>query len=324
MNNTNEMPLVSIIIPCYNCEAYVEDAVNSMMNQTYPNTEIIIVNDFSSDLTGTILEHICRKNRGIRLYNHSENQGLIYTLNELIGLAKGKYIARMDGDDVSEPSRIEKQVKYLEKNKNCVACGTLANFIDQDGILVGKSNLPVSEGENRYFLKFYSTLIHPSVMIRKNVAVENLYDYHFLHCEDYELWVRLVYQKNYNIANIDEYLFNYRITDTGITSKHNREQHILSAEIIKKYKVVPTNFIEVHNEIFFINTGSYDVKHYKYIKTIIGELNKREFSPSSRVIKNLLHFLKKKSRLFEIISIMFDVNVFKTIVIKLVYDKKQI
>jgi len=114
---------VSIVMSVYNAQKYLDEAIESILNQTYSNFEFIIINDGSTDKSLEIIENYAKKDSRIIVINR-ENKGLIYSLNEGIRKANGKYIARMDADDISLPQRLEKQVEFMEKNKNIGICGT--------------------------------------------------------------------------------------------------------------------------------------------------------------------------------------------------------
>ena len=112
MNN----PLVSVIIPCYNAEKYVEEAVRSIMTQTYKNIEILVTEDCSTDNTLKILKNLEKEDSRIKVIQNKKNLKIVKSLNNMINIAQGKYIARMDADDISLPERIEKQVRFMEEN----------------------------------------------------------------------------------------------------------------------------------------------------------------------------------------------------------------
>lgn len=169
-------PLVSVIIPCYNAEKYVESAVRSIMNQFYKNLEIIVTDDCSTDDTLEILQNLAKEDSRIKLYKNEANLRIVKTLNNMILQANGKYIARMDADDFSLPERIEKQVLFLEQNSDFSFCGTNVYKIDENRKIVGKSVLPETFEDNKLFLKFYSTFYHPTVIFRSDVYKKNLYD----------------------------------------------------------------------------------------------------------------------------------------------------
>lgn len=140
-------PLVSVIIPCYNAERFVEKAVRSIMDQTYHNLEIICCDDCSSDSTYVILKKLATSDARIKLMKNEVNLGIVRTLNILVKHAHGKYIARMDADDISLPRRIAKQVKFLEIHADYAMCGTNAWHIDEDDRKIGRSFLSISNFE---------------------------------------------------------------------------------------------------------------------------------------------------------------------------------
>ena len=126
-------PLVSVIIPCYNAENYVEEAVRSIMTQTYKNLEIIVTDDCSTDNTLKVLRNLAVEDSRIKIIENKENLKIVKSLNNMINIAQGKYIARMDADDISFPERIEKQLAFMDANPEYGLCGTNALCIDEKG-----------------------------------------------------------------------------------------------------------------------------------------------------------------------------------------------
>ena len=116
--------LVSVIIPCYNAEKYLRESVESIINQSYPNLEIICIDDCSTDSTLAILEELASRDARVKVLHNSRNMKIASSLNRGLEYSTGEYIARMDADDIALPKRIEKQVDYLEKNKETDICGT--------------------------------------------------------------------------------------------------------------------------------------------------------------------------------------------------------
>ena len=115
---------VSVILPIYNASTYLKECIDSLINQTYSNIEIIAINDGSTDESVKIIEQYMKKDNRIKLYNNEKNMKLIYTLNKGLSLSSGDYIARMDSDDICRLNRIEKQVEFMEKNKDIQLCGS--------------------------------------------------------------------------------------------------------------------------------------------------------------------------------------------------------
>ncbi|PXV60959.1 glycosyl transferase family 2 [Dysgonomonas alginatilytica] len=217
-------PLVSVLIPCYNVENYVIESVSSIMTQTYTNLEIIIINDSSSDGTANKLEELARKDQRIKIYNNDVNLRLIKTLNKGVELCNGKYIARMDADDISFPSRIEKQVDFLERNLDYDIVSTMFYTFKTDN---SKRNLyinPVTHEELQAYLLFRSGICHPAVMIRKTLFTELglKFEEKYLHVEDYALWSKALYCTR--LANINEPLLYYRVHESQVSSLNEKKQ----------------------------------------------------------------------------------------------------
>ncbi|MCS4166212.1 MULTISPECIES: glycosyltransferase family 2 protein [Sphingobacterium] len=229
--------LVSVIIPCYNAEKYVEEAVRSIMKQTYLDLEIIVIDDCSTDRTNEILQSLSLEDSRIVFLKNETNLKLIKTLNLGISISKGKFIARMDADDISEPARLGEQVDFLTKNLDYGVVGTFGNIIKENRI-IGKFVKPITDWEIKRELYFDSPFIHPSVMVRREI-MEN-YDANFYQVEDYVLWVKL--SKKTKFYNIPKALINYRILDTSETKK-SQADHLFRHSTLKS----------VYNYLFDLN-----------------------------------------------------------------------
>ncbi|MDG6360461.1 glycosyltransferase family 2 protein [Glaesserella parasuis] len=186
------LPLVSVIIPCYNAENFVESAVRSIMEQTYSNLEIIVINDCSSDNTGEILKRLAEKDPRIKYIENEQNLKLPKTLNKGIKLSKGEYIARMDADDISFPERLEKQIAFLLSNSEIDLVSTNSQWIDEnDDILDYRTTHPKFHCEIQHVLPWKCPLVHPSIIARRSFFIDlEGYKEDILFGEDYELWIR--------------------------------------------------------------------------------------------------------------------------------------
>ena len=184
--------LVSVILPVYNAQKYLEEAIESIINQTYTNFEFIIIDDGSGDNSLNIINKYQKQDSRILVITR-ENKGLVYTLNEGINQAKGKYIARMDADDISLSNRFEKQIELLE-NSNIDICGCHYLLVDEYNNINGLNLTPLSH--EMCFLSLASKVpfAHPSVMIRKEFLDKNNLKYgqseHKI-AEDFDLWMRM-------------------------------------------------------------------------------------------------------------------------------------
>jgi glycosyltransferase involved in cell wall biosynthesis len=209
-------PLISIVMPTYNQERYLKEAIESILNQTFQDFEFIIIIDNSTDGTDAVLKSFQQKDDRIRIYRE-EKKGLIPALNKGCYLARGKYIARMDSDDISLPKRLEMQVKYLEAHPEIAVLGTGVRYIDETG-KPGKSELnPIDPKIIGLYLYFANCIVHPSVLMRREM-VESLgfYSSAALHAEDYDLWARA--SQVTKIANLQEVLLHLRMWQ-GSTSQ---------------------------------------------------------------------------------------------------------
>lgn len=237
-------PLVSVLIPCYNATLYLEDAVCSILNQTYKNLELIVINDCSTDNTGDILKQLANKDKRIKIITNETNLKLIDTLNKGVQLCNGDFIARMDSDDISLPTRIEKQVDYLQKNIDCDIVGTLFNTFRTDK--PNKFSLhtnPLKNEELQGYMLFKSGICHPSVMIRRRVfdELKLRFEKEYLHVEDYAFWSKAIYKTQ--LANIGEPLLLYRIHANQVSTLHDT----LQEENKKKVFAIHLNELGIEN-----------------------------------------------------------------------------
>lgn len=210
MQNTKE-PAISILMGVYNQrdKKALEQAIDSVLNQTFSDFEFLIYDDGSTKENLSYLQELAKKDGRIKVLCGKENRGLAYGLNECLQASRGKYLARMDGDDISEQERFEKQVAYLEEHPDCAFAGCGAKLFDEEGVW-GTRTLAEQPGE-KDFLKF-SPYIHPSVMFRSSVLKEAggyLVTKDTRRCEDYELFMRL-HCMGHHGHNMQELLFSYR------------------------------------------------------------------------------------------------------------------
>lgn len=207
-------PTISVILPVYNSERYLAEAIESVLAQSFKSFELIIINDGSKDKSLSIIQHYMHADERVRLINRN-NKGLVYSLNEGILLSKGRFIARMDADDICLPTRFEEQLTYMEKHKLDV-CGSWIQPFNQSKKLK-KRKLPISHSEIIVSSLFHCSFAHPSVMIRKTVF-KNL-KYENVPAEDYLLWCKIILE-GYKVGNIPRVLLEYRIHDSQITQNH--------------------------------------------------------------------------------------------------------
>lgn len=202
-------PKVSVIIGIYNCASYLQEALDSLYNQTFQDFEIILCDDGSSDNTYEIAKANASSHSNIVLLRNNKNKGLNYTLNKCLKEAKGEYIARMDGDDISLPTRFEKEIEFLDKNKayDIVSCGMI--YFDDNGEFMRNK---VNEYPEKKDLIKGTIFCHAPCMVRTAAyrAVDGYTEKkRLLRMEDYHLWFKM-YAHGYKGHNINEALYMMR------------------------------------------------------------------------------------------------------------------
>ncbi len=212
-------PLVSVVLPVYNSEKYLLEAVESILKQTFGDFELIIIDDGSTDDSAKILDSI-NDTRIIRLRNE-KNSGLVVSLNHGISVASGKYIARMDADDISMPERLVKQVNFLEAHPDVCVLGTgIYTHIEGGSVKDGIVRFPTHDKCIRWMLCFRSAIAHVTAVIRREFLMgDGSYHQQCLYAEDYDLWVRLMPRALF--ANLSEPLVLVRYY-AGSSSYQNR------------------------------------------------------------------------------------------------------
>lgn len=208
-----DTPKISVLMPVYNGERYLREAIDSILGQTFPDFEFIVVNDGSTDGTVDIVRSY--RDPRIRFVENETNLGLVRSLNNGVDLAEGAYLARMDCDDVSLPERLAVQAAFLDAHPSIGVCGTWARTIDEHGRIIGKVRPLSGAAIHRLFWR-PSPILHPTSMIRTKLLKESKYSPDFPHAEDYELWLRLYARTGFR--NLDRYLLHYRIHKAGIGS----------------------------------------------------------------------------------------------------------
>ena len=211
----NHNPLVTVLMPVYNGEKYLEEAIKSILNQTFKDFEFLIINDGSTDNSVKIIESF--NDPRLRLIHNESNLGLIKTLNKGLKLSNGKYIARMDCDDISLPKRLSIQVRFMEKHQEIGVCGSWVKIIGLEQSFINK--YPQKHKEARAYLLFNTPFAHPAVVVRKELVQKYQLEYNenYKHAEDYELWSRIIdYTK---ISNIPKVLLHYRMHPESASKK---------------------------------------------------------------------------------------------------------
>ena len=222
----NKSPKISVVLPVYNAEAFIKEAIDSILNQTYADFELIIIDDGSQDNSVEIIKSFVDSR--IELIIKDDNSGLIDSLNLGINRAKGEYVARMDADDIAEPNRFLEQVKFLDKNPDVGIVGaSVLIFGNREAI----KKYPTTYKGCLNELLFHPCFCHPIVLIRKDVFSRfNLrYEEMGYLAEDYLLWIRLA--KLTKFHNLKEVLLKYRVNDDSVSVSKSKEQALVIREL---------------------------------------------------------------------------------------------
>ena len=259
----------------HNGQHFLGQAIESILNQSYSNFELIIVNDHSTDDSQTIIDHYSNNDSRIIQIKNQKNQGLTKSLNLGINLAQGTFVARMDADDISHPARFEKQINFLKSHTEIGLLGTNGYYIDENGKTLGPLNHYENDLEIRWGTLFNSEFLHSSIMFRRDLfllvggyAEENKF------AQDYELYSRLL--NHTKGANLKERLVYWRRTGENITSQNKEDQLLLGTQtaINNINQLFNYDYVADHNEMMVLrgfndrtynNTGENQINRYLQI-----------------------------------------------------------
>lgn len=210
-------------MPCHNGEPYLEQAIDSILRQSFQDFEFIIVDDGSTDATARLIQERMAADSRIVYLGQERNLGIVAALNRGIAAAKGEWIVRMDHDDISEPERLEAQVNYMREHPYCIVCGSNLRLIDEHSRIIGTRRYESSDRRIKRRLLHANPFAHPATIIRKSVLREQGLPYSeaFPRNEDYDLWFRLADHGLF--ANLDACLLRYRLSRRSVRDRHCRE-----------------------------------------------------------------------------------------------------
>lgn len=264
MDSVMKNPKVTVLMPVYNGEKYLSDAIDSVLCQDYTDFEFLIINDGSVDNSPKIISSY--SDARIRLLNNEKNIGLVNTLNIGLESAKGEYIVRMDCDDISAKNRLSVQVAFMDNNMNVGASGSYYYRL-----INGKKavmDFPLNQDELKCFMLFICPIAHPSAIIRNSIIQkeELRYRAEYIHAEDYDLWSRL--SEKHDIANVSSVLLNYRVHANQITGNDLfAKQRTESVSTIRKRELEKIGIIPSVDELIIHNLIS-DASKPKQIEEV--------------------------------------------------------
>jgi glycosyltransferase involved in cell wall biosynthesis len=281
MSNTN-IPMISVVMSVYNEKAeWMHESINSILNQTFSDFEFIIINDNPSRIENSqLLDEYKKKDSRIVILTNEQNIGLTKSLNRGIKIAKGKYIARMDADDVSLLMRFEKQIEIMENNPNIIVCGSKIKVF---GERKNKYRIPIPEKSDdiKDLLIRRNGIAHSTVLIRKDVLIRNniLYNENYRVAQDYKLWTDLYNFGDY--YNIQDFLLLYRASKSHVSYLISKQQDSLFYSARTEYVNKILRFYNYNSSIDWDNITVSTIKDIK------------KYSVPNRIIEVLYLSLKK-------------------------------
>ena len=226
-------PILSVLMPVFNSELFVAEAIESILKQTFKDFEFLILDDASTDKSLEIIKNYESKDSRIKVYQNEKNLGVVESRNKLINLSKGKYIAWLDSDDIALPNRFEKQIKFLEDHPEIGLVGAFPIIIDEFGNKIGKWSFETDPQKLKIELFFHSPFLTSSVVIRKSALPQNFYDSKFPVAEDFDLYSKI--SEHSDTANIPEFLVKYRINSKGLSKTNSEKMERLSIQVIQEH-----------------------------------------------------------------------------------------
>ena len=302
MNNLQ--PKITVLMPVYNAEKYLHEAIDSILNQTFTDFEFLIINDASTDKSKKII--LSFKDPRIRYYENQKNLGVAKTLNWGLKLAKAKYIARMDADDIASSKRLQLQYEVLNQQENKLAVVvSYYDIINKKGNFLYTQKNSVSPEEIYYTLQFRNCIGHPTVMFDKNIILKDFKGYSTSHeAEDYDLWLRLA--SRYKFRKIKKRLLKLRIhpkSRVGSFGNHiNQSAFLLVRNNLSLMINQPIN-IKTAKILTNYQVSKFSSNEIKLAILVLRKINKQimkscpNFLNKSKVIKATLVkeiYLKKK------------------------------
>lgn len=272
--------MISVIMSTYKeDERLLRESIESILNQTYRDFEYIIILDYpDNDVHKSVIEEYALKDDRIHFYINEKNMGLTDSLNRGLSLCHGEYIARMDADDISLPDRLERQMKYLEKNHYDLI-GGITEMINENGsLLYSIKSVPTDPKKINKALRYSQCIAHPTWLGRKEVFEKNSGYRHMPLCEDYDFTLRAVLN-GFVISNLNEAVLKYRMTSNSISRSNLFEQYLYMSYITNEYK---------NNRIASVD------KAYVYVQQRLKDKDSKNYLKANVIFNRMLQEMSDK------------------------------
>lgn len=288
--------LISVIMSVFNENSNeLIKAIESILNQTYRNIEFIIILDNpENNVAKKLLNEYSLKDKRIKIIINSTNLGLAKSLNKGIQVANGKFIARMDADDISLNNRLELQLRYLKKNDLDLVSGNCYYIDEADNIIGKKSDIPTDFNIIAKLLPYGSSIIHPSVIIKTSVINELKGYREFEVAQDYDMWLRMI-SAGYKIGSINEYIIYYRLRKKSLSYKNKYKQFLITKYQLYLFKQRKRNQVDefsISNLTQFLKDKNYFnkqsnerfLKAYEKFDLSFNKINSKQYIKAIRYI----------------------------------------
>ena len=272
--------MISVIMSTYKeDERLLRESIESILNQTYRDFEYIIILDYpDNDVHKSVIEEYALKDDRIHFYINEKNMGLTDSLNRGLSLCHGEYIARMDADDISLPNRLERQMKYLEKNHYDLI-GGITEMINENGsLLYSIKSVPTDPKKINKALRYSQCIAHPTWLGKKEVFEKNAGYRHMPLCEDYDFTLRAVLN-GFVISNLNEPVLKYRMTSNSISRSNLFEQYLYMSYITNEYK---------NNRIASVD------KAYAYVQQRLKDKDSKNYLKANVIFNRMLQEMSDK------------------------------
>lgn len=286
---------ISVVMAVHNGEQFLKGTLDSVLSQTMPDFECIVINDFSQDRTSEILKEYSSKDSRIKVYDNEVNLKLAKSLNKGIALASGKYIARLDADDICLKNRFEAQLAFMESHPE-IDVSSCKFFSLREGVLTPSyCGRKTDSGTTAAMMLFFCPLLHPGVIAKAEVLKSFEYNPERTCSEDYDMWTRMT-EKGYKAACQKDYLMAYRIHGAQITSTTTVKQHDESKAILTRfYENVAFKLSEEEtdfliNKLYFGEKVSLD-RLADFYKKICRECGKKGIIEPKNVLPGMIELL---------------------------------
>lgn len=299
-------PMISVVMPVYNAEPYLDEAIQSILSQTFKDFEFIIINDGSNDKSLTIMQRYAENDSRIKIISR-ENKGLIASLNEGFSLAKGTYVARMDADDASSIDRFMEQIKLMTEYDLDI-CGCHYQIINKDGKFIDCIYTPLNNDSLLLYLAISVPFAHGSVLIKKEFMTNNNLQYgqsSNVFAEDKALW-QLMYMHNAKFGNVNKILFAYREFNSSLSKRKIKGIHMDDQNLKKKFILHHTALLDISIKKMSLDMNNLSNRELEYL----GELM-LIFLIKFRKIEYFRNFMKLNKRFKALAFLKYLSNFFK-------------